>query len=183
MPVQYNSASQLQWYIAKTGSNDVIASFDTFIGMRYSKDASLPMKAVEEGSFFAANKWEKPYEIQVEIAKQEREKGDLQDFISALDSIQLGIDLVDVVTPYKAFIKANVERITYGWSNDENGVALVIPTLTLIEIREIGEKSGGNITMEGASNPANSDTASNGRSATANANNQAVQSAVAREVA
>lgn len=154
------------WFIAPTGGNSSIVDFDTCLGIRYKKGSGLPIKPVENGSFFAANKWAWPFQVVVEMAKSSRDNSgsDLIQFMKDLEEWLATVELVDVVTPYGVFKNANIFDLEYRFDNDETGVGMVVPVLTIQEVRLINTSvSTTDINQAGAKNPDSATTKDNGQ--------------------
>ena len=154
------------WFIAPTGGNSSIVDFDTCLGIRYKKGSGLPIKPVEKGSFFTANKWMWPFQVVVEMAKSSRDNSgsDLIQFMKDLEELLATVELVDVVTPYGVFKSANIFDLEYRFDNDETGVGMVVPVLTIQEVRIINTSvSTTDISQAGAKNADSVTTKDNGQ--------------------
>ncbi len=125
---------QEKWYIASSGGGSSIVEYSSFIGYQYKNESTIPTKPVEQGAFISANKWANPYEVEVEIAKHGTAT-EIQQFLEELERWRESVDLVDIVTPSRVFLRANIYRISYTWSMDEFGPRLVIPKISIREVR------------------------------------------------
>lgn len=121
------------WYIASSGGGGSIVDYSSFIGYQYANEASIPTKPVERGAFVSANKWANPYEVEVELAKYGG-AAEIREFLEELERWRESVELVDIVTPSRVFLRANIYRISYVWSMDENGPRMVMPKLSIREI-------------------------------------------------
>lgn len=143
------------WFIAPTGGSSSIVEYDTCLGISYKSGAALPVKPVEKGSFFTANKWAIPFQAVIEIAKGTTDDGfsDLRELMNSLEEWKNSVELVDIVTPYKTFIHANIFDLEYRFDNEETGVGMVIPVITVQEVRLINSSvSTTDISQGGAKN-------------------------------
>lgn len=181
-----SNESKKPWYIAKSGSLESIVEFDTCISMGYKSGAALPVKPVENGSFFTANKWTIPYQIVMELAVSRTNfstEGDgggsernLADIMNALERWKDSTDLVDVVTPYKTYIHGNIFDVEYRFDNDETGADMLVPMITLQEIRLINTSaSTTEIKLSGAKNPDSADAIDMGQVSPKKASSDLVQ--------
>lgn len=131
-----------EWFISAGGGS--VTDFSSFLGFQYANESSVPEKAVEEGSFFSANKWDNPYDVVVDLAKH-GEASDIGAFIDALEQYRGSTDLVSIVTPAKVFINGNIYGISFSWNNDETGPRMLVAKVAIKEIRPPGgsQSSGG----------------------------------------
>ncbi len=121
------------WIITNTNIMDRTA----FLGFQYVEDAGVPEKAVEEGGFFSANKWQMPYTIAVQLAKGGT-ADELSEFLAELRRLVNSLELVELVIPAGVFTSANIYGLSLDWNNDEHGARLCVPTLMMKEIRPPG---------------------------------------------
>ena len=148
---------QEKWYIASSGGGSSIVEYSSFIGYQYKNESTIPTKPVEQGAFISANKWANPYEVEVEIAKHGT-ASEIQQFLEELERWRESVDLVDIVTPSRGFLRANIYRISYTWSMDEYGQRLVIPKISIREVRTA--QSSMTTTGSSFANPMNAGNAS-----------------------
>lgn len=150
------------WYISVAGGGQTIASFDTFVEMRFKTGSALPIMPVEQGSFFTANKWMLPYNAMVQLAKM-GDAGVINEMMVALEQYKNSTDIVDIVTPYFTFIHGNLYDIEYDFSVDETGVGMAAPRLSIQEVRFIQESATSTSDITGAKNAESNSTVNNGK--------------------
>lgn len=156
-------AEDNEWFISGGGGS--VAEFSSFLGFEYDEEASIPEKAVEEGSFFSANKWDNPYVASVDLAKS-GEPQEIGAFIDDLRKYKTSTDMVSIVTPAKVFINGNITKLSFSWNNDEHGPEMLIVKVGIKEVRPPGgsqesSSTGGGIA--GAKNGECNDSVSCGR--------------------
>lgn len=146
------SASEDQWLIQ--GDGGAVAEYTSFLGFEYNSESAIPEKAVEEGSFFSANKWDYPYDIIVEIGKM-GDVNELSSFLDALETWRNSTELVSLVTPAKTYTNGNIYGVGYSWNGEEHGPRMIIAKVAIKEVRLVGESaaanSGGGISGAGNS--------------------------------
>lgn len=128
------SSQQIEWYIRATAGGFPVVQFTTFLEMKFKSGAALPIMPVADGAFFTANKWAMPYNALVRGAVA----GDnyvLNHVMIMLERYKREVDLVDIVTPYYALLRGNIYDIDYEFDNDQTGVGMIIPTISIQEIR------------------------------------------------
>jgi hypothetical protein len=147
------------WYIAESGGSGngkSIVDYSSFIGYQHSNQSSIPTKPVERGAFTSINKWSNPYEVDVEIAKHGT-ADEIADFLETLEKWRDSVDLVDVVTPSRVFLRANIYRINYTWNMDDTGPRLIIPKIGIREIRFV-QSSASSTVISNPKNPGSTST-------------------------
>lgn len=150
------------WIVSMKGGGADILGYDSFVGLEYEKSQALPEKPVEDGAFFTANKWSKPYRVTLTLAKG-GDAAAIREFITRLEKYNESIDLVDVVTPLKVFVNGTIESVRYSVGNDEYGPRLVMPRITIKEVLPTRSASTGGEIRFGKTKIADlADTATNG---------------------
>lgn len=134
IPILHQAPRNPEWFIAAQGGGSSVVDFSTFLGFSYVNNASLPTKPVEKGQFITANKWANPYVVDVTIGKSGN-AGEIKAMLESLESLVQSVELVDVVTPVRVFINGNIESIEYSFTGDETGPSMVMPKITIKEIR------------------------------------------------
>lgn len=118
-----------EWLISGTS----VTEYSAFLGYQYTKSAGVPEKAVEEGGFYTANKWETSYRVRVQLAKDGTPQA-IGEFLEELERLLASTALVTVITPSRVYIDATVFGLDYDWSS-ENGARLCIADVSLQEVR------------------------------------------------
>lgn len=88
---------------------------------------------IEQGGFESYNKVATPYDARVVFSKGGTD-ADRQGFLNAIETVIASLDLVDVVTPEKTYLNANIIRYDYERTS-KNGVTLLSVALFLREVR------------------------------------------------
>jgi len=89
----------------------------------------------ERGAFADYNKVAEPYEISVTMTKGGKQS-DMNDFMDQLRALKEGIQLVDIVTPERVFLDANLETFDYSKTVGK-GQNLLIIKAKFIEIWQV----------------------------------------------
>jgi len=115
---------------------DAIATFDAFMSFDFSKENQITEYPIEGGGFVSAMKVKKPSEYEVILVKNGMNFNyAMGEFIDNLNRFRDGIDLVDVITPFKTYVGCNVYASKYSHFRDKYNNMLVV-TLKIKEIAE-----------------------------------------------
>lgn len=115
---------------------DAIATFDSFMSFDFSKENQITEYPIEGGGFVSAMKVMKPSEYEVILVKNGMNFNyAMEQFIDDLNKFRDGIELVDVITPFKTYVGCNVYATKYSHFRDKYNNMLVV-TLKIKEIQQ-----------------------------------------------
>ena len=123
------------WDIYDSKTNQKIIRFDTFLGYDYSDDVSIMNHPIEDGSFASYNKVVDPATLNVVFAKSGF-PFEIREAIEIIEKYKNSTDLVDVVTPYKTYVKYNIKNLHYA-IRENSSVNLLVVDIALEEIKEV----------------------------------------------
>lgn len=147
------------WGIFYTGTTTPVAYPDSMLDMNYRNESKVSSFPVQDGAFANYNKVANPYNIKVRLVKGGSEQ-QRATFLSALESIANSLNLVDVTTPERTYINANITGLDYRRST-ENGANILIVELSLIEIRQVSVQYSA--TAPNPAQPSGADPKNNGK--------------------
>lgn len=120
----------------KALGTDAIATFDSFMSFDFSKENQITEYPIEGGGFVSAMKVQKPSEYEVILVKNGMNFNyAMGQFIDDINKFRDGIELVDVITPFKTYVGCNVYATKYSHLRDKYNNMLVV-TLKIKEIAE-----------------------------------------------
>ncbi len=157
------------WNIYDSKTNRKIVRFNTFLGYDYSDDVSIMGHPIEKGSFANYNKVVDPATVSVVLAKSGFPY-EIRETIDILEKYKDSLDLIDIVTPHKTYIKYNIKSLHHA-IRERGSVNLLVVDIVLQEIKEveIGYKtvSGGRgISAQNAKSGDYADTKDTGKKTT-----------------
>lgn len=113
---------------------DLAVEPDSIVAVDYAVDYRIADYPLEKGGFESYDKVSTPFETRVTMTKggtlAERTK-----FLAAVQRIQSGLDLYDVVTPEKTYLNVNIAHVSLSRASDR-GATLLTVELQLREIRQ-----------------------------------------------
>lgn len=143
----------------KALGTDAIATFDAFMSFDFSKENQITEYPVEGGGFVSAMKVQKPSEYEVILVKNGMNfNAAMGQFLVDLNRFRDGIELVDVITPFKTYVGCNVYATKYSHLRDKYNNMLVV-TLKIKEIQEGVVTSGGKPRASASASTKNTGTA------------------------
>ena len=131
-----------------------VAIADSVLDLSYRNESKISGFPVQAGSFANYNKVNNPYEARVTLIKGSNNSINpltnsilnngssvvgRGDFLKAIDEAAKSLELFNIVTPERNYLKANIEGYDYR-RESSNGANLLIVELRLIEIREVTAK-------------------------------------------
>lgn len=139
--------------------------FDTFFSCSVKAENKVSSNPVEKGSFADYNKVASPTALTVVLGRTGK-SDELAAFLTALDKLADGTDLVSIVTPEKTFLDYNL--VSYDYDRQaENGVDRLLVGLMLQEIRQVEPRYSNEtikpISKAQAKNPEDASTADAGK--------------------
>lgn len=123
------------WDIYDSKTNQKIVRFDTFLGYDYSNDVSIMGHPIEKGSFANYNKVVDPANVSIILAKSGFPY-EIRETIEILEKYTDSLDLIDVVTPYRTYVKYNVKSLHHA-IREKGSVNLLVVDIVLQEIKEV----------------------------------------------
>lgn len=109
--------------------------FDTFFSCSVKAENKVSSNPVEKGTFADYNKVASPTALTVVLGRTGK-SDELAAFLTTLDKLADGTDLVSIVTPEKTFLDYNL--VSYDYDRQaQNGVDRLLVGLMLQEIRQV----------------------------------------------
>ena len=124
-----------QWGIYKDGEQVIVP--DAIVGIDFSKEWEISSAPQEDGAFRNYNKVETPFNAKVRLSKG----GSIVDrnsFLTTIEDAAASLDLFDVITPERTYIKSNITHYNYTRTST-SGAGLITVDIALQEIRDSAE--------------------------------------------
>ena len=142
------------WGIYQDGVPVVTADIVTAI--EFKGESQISAYPVEGGQFANYNKVGLPFDVRVRFGSG-GSAANRQALIDSIDAIADTLDLYDVVTPEAIYSNCNVAHRDYRRSAS-NGAGLVEYDVWFLEIRQLGDISGGSAQQASGATPVNDGT-------------------------
>ena len=108
--------------------------YDSFVDFKINESSALSNFAVEDGAFATYNQAQHPYKVTVRLAvvgnSEKRQK-----FLTDLQTLKEGIDLVMIATPDKVYPNAKLVSYDYARQANHNAWGRVVADLHFEEVR------------------------------------------------
>jgi len=148
-----NTIDKYSWgYIKKVFlETDAIAVFDSFMSFNLKKQNLVTDYPLEGGGFTSAMKVVRPGEYEVVLVKNGMNLNQsMTKFLDDLNRYRDGMELVDIVTPFKSYIGCSIEAADYAHYKNRYSNMLVV-ALSIKEIMQGGILRGKTRNPESAS--------------------------------
>jgi|GEM_PF-5329313 len=123
--------------------SNVIAEFDSFVSFDFNKENQVTDYPLENGGFISAMKVIKPSEYEVVLVKNGMNFNyAMENFIDNINKYRDGLDLVDIITPFKTYVNCTVYASGYSHYKDKYNNMILMK----LKIKEI---QSGKVTESG----------------------------------
>ena len=147
-----NTAASKLWGIYQAQLPIIVP--DSIVDVNYKNASRISSYPIEAGTFANYNKVPEPYRAKVRMTKAVGGINGRTRFLSLINSLAIGIQLVDIVTPEITYLNANIVGYDYA-RTPMHGANIIVVEVELEEIRVTATAIFNNTQAPDGSNPQN----------------------------